>query len=70
MAKPYLFMSGQTSFNSDLFEAEHLMIEDDVASCDIRARTTFGTYIKQFTANEEVQHHAKNRPAIVNYLHI
>jgi hypothetical protein len=64
MAKPYLFMSGQTSFNSDLFEAEHLMIEDDVASSDIRARRTFGTYIKQFTANEEVQHHAKNRPAI------
>ncbi len=64
MAKPYLYMSGQTSFNSNLFEAEHLMIEDDIASTDIRARRTFGTYIKQYTANEEVQHHAKNKAAM------
>lgn len=64
MAKPYLFMSGQTSFNSNLFEAEHLMVEDDIASCDIRSRRTFGTYIKQFTANEEVQHNAKNKQAM------
>jgi hypothetical protein len=64
MAKPYQFMSGQTPFNSSLFEAEHLMIEDDIASSDIRARRTFGTYIKQFTANEEVQHHAKNKHAM------
>jgi Family of unknown function (DUF5906) len=64
MAKPYLYMSGQTSFNSNLFEAEHLMIEDDIASTDIRARRTFGTYIKQYTANDEVQHHAKNKAAM------
>ena len=31
-ARPYQFMSGLTSFNSDLFEAEHLMIEDEQAS--------------------------------------
>jgi hypothetical protein len=63
MAKPYQFMSGQTSFNGNLFEAEHLMIEDDIASCDIRARRQFGAHKKQFTANEGVQHHAKNRQA-------
>ncbi len=60
-AKPYQFMSGATAFNGNLFEAEHLMIEDDVGSFDIRARRHFGAYLKQFTANEGVQHHAKNR---------
>ena len=64
MAKPYLFMSGKTSFNSDLFEAEHLMVEDDIASSDIRSRRSFGNYIKQFSANEEVQHHAKGKQAL------
>jgi hypothetical protein len=64
MAKPYQFMSGATPFNSNLFEAEHLMIEDDVASSDIRSRRNFGAHLKQFTANEGVQHHAKGRPAM------
>jgi hypothetical protein len=63
-AKPYQFMSGATTFNGNLFEAEHLMIEDDVGSFDIRARRHFGAYLKQFTANEGVQHHAKNRQAM------
>jgi hypothetical protein len=57
-------MSGATAFNGNLFEAEHLMIEDDVGSFDIRARRHFGAYLKQFTANEGVQHHAKNRQAM------
>jgi hypothetical protein len=64
MAKPYQFMSGATNFNSNLFEAEHLMIEDDVASFDIKSRRNFGAHLKQFTANEGVQHHAKGRPAM------
>jgi hypothetical protein len=41
-ARPYQFMGGLTPFNSDLFEAEHLMIEDEQASTDIRARRNFG----------------------------
>jgi hypothetical protein len=64
MAKPYQFMSGATPFNGNLFEAEHLMVEDDIASHDIRSRRSFGNYIKQFSANEEVQHHAKGRQAL------
>jgi hypothetical protein len=64
MAKPYQFMSGATPFNSNLFEAEHLKIEDDIAFSDIRARRNFGSHLKQFTANEGVQHHAKGRPAM------
>lgn len=63
-AKPYRYMSGATEFNGDLFGAEHLMIEDDIASCDIRARRNFGTRIKEFTVNEVQSCHPKNRPAL------
>ena len=63
-AKPYQFMAGQTSFNADLFGAEHLMIEDDQSSTDIRSRRAFGAMIKAFAVND-VQHcHGKNRQAI------
>src|SRR5208282_3476396 len=51
-AKPYRYMSGATEFNGELFGAEHLMIEDDIASCDNRARRNFGNRIKQFTVDE------------------
>jgi hypothetical protein len=59
-------MSGQTAFNANLFEAEHLMIEDDVASSDIKARRSFGAHLKQITATQEIQHHAKHRQALTN----
>lgn len=64
MAKPYQFMTGLTSFNSDLFEGEHLMIEDEAASTDIRARRNFGANLKNITVNEVQRHHAKNRVAL------
>jgi hypothetical protein len=63
-AKPYQFMSGLTPFNSDLFEAEHLMIEDEQASYDIRSRRNFGAQLKNITATEWQRCHAKNRVAI------
>ena len=63
-ARPYQFMSGLTPFNSDLFEAEHLMIEDDQASHDIRARRNFGAQLKNITVTEWQRCHAKNRVAI------
>jgi hypothetical protein len=63
-AKPYRYMSGATSFNGDLFGAEHLMIEDECASTDIRTRREFGARIKDFTVNEVQSCHAKNRQAI------
>lgn len=52
-AKPYSFMSGTTEFNSDLFTAEHLMMEDEVPNTDIKSRRNFGAMIKAFTVNEE-----------------
>lgn len=62
-AKPYRYMSGRTTFNGDLFGAEHLMIEDEAPSTDIRARRNLGTKIKAFAANESHSCHPKGLPA-------
>ncbi|MBM4164967.1 MAG: hypothetical protein FJ222_11100 [Lentisphaerae bacterium] len=64
-AKPYQAMSGGTSFNSDLFGAEHLVVEDEQASTDIRARRNFGCQIKNVTVCVDQRLHAKHRDAIV-----
>ena len=63
-AKPYRYMCGATEFNGDLFAAEHLMIEDEVAFTDIRARRHFGARIKDFTVNTVQSCHGKNRQAL------
>lgn len=63
-AKPYPYMTGSTDFNSELFGAEHLMIEDEQASTDIRARRNIGARIKEFTVNEVQRCHAKGRIAV------
>jgi hypothetical protein len=63
-ARPYQFMTGTTSFNSELFGAEHLMIEDESATTLLQARRTFGGFLKQIAANNKQRHHAKNRNAI------
>ena len=62
-AKPYLFMAGKTPFNSDLFGAEHLMIEDESALKDTKSRVSFGHQIKAFTVNETQHCHPKGREA-------
>lgn len=64
-AKPYLALTGKTSFNADHFAGEHLMIEDEVASVDIRARREFGSAIKKITANETQSCHPKNKTALI-----
>jgi hypothetical protein len=63
--KPYQFMTGETGFNADLFGAEHLMIEDEAGSTDLRARRTFGAYLKQICASDTQRMHAKNRTPIM-----
>jgi len=63
-AKPFRYMTGATQFNSDLFMAEHLMIEDEAASTDLRTRKQFGAKIKDFTVNEVQSCHGKNRVAL------
>lgn len=63
MAKPYSYLTGRTAFNGDLARAEHLVIEDEVASSDIRARRNFGSGLKQFTVGEELHVHDKGKIA-------
>ena len=60
-AKPTEYMSGRTPFNADLFAAEHLMIEDEYGSTDLRTRREFGARIKDITVNDVQSCHAKNR---------
>lgn len=62
--KPYEFMMGQTMFNRELFGAEHQMIEDEVASQDLRIRRNFGSFIKKMVANEVLGCHGKHRESI------
>jgi Bifunctional DNA primase/polymerase, N-terminal len=63
-AKPHRYMSGATPFNADLFGSEHLMVEDEEPSTDIRARRNFGTKIKEICANTVHSCHAKHRSAL------
>lgn len=64
-AKPYHFMTGGTQFNSDLFMAEHLMIEDEAASFDFRIRRKLGANLKGMVANEDQRCHPKGRQALM-----
>lgn len=63
-AKPYLYMTGATTFNGDLFRAEHLMVEDEAESIDIRARRRFAASIKSVAVNRDQHCHHKNRTAV------
>lgn len=63
-AKPYQYMIDKTAFNAELFEAEHLCIEDEQTTTDIRARRAFGAQIKQITACDNQRCHAKGKQAL------
>ena len=65
MARPYQYMAGRTEFNADLFDAEHLAVEDDVASSKLADRRAFGAKIKEITANSGQRLHAKGRNAVI-----
>lgn len=65
VTRPYLFMSGRTNFNADLFSCEHLMIEDDVAARDLASRRELGNAIKTMLFNS-IQHcHPKGATGFV-----
>lgn len=65
IGKPYQHMVGGTSFNSDFIGCEHLMIEDDSASTDIRSRRNLGAALKTLTVNTTQRCHQKNREALM-----
>jgi len=64
VGRPYRYMAGDTPFNRDLAAAEHLMIEDEHASTDIRTRRKFGAALKDFTVNREMSIHGKGKEAL------
>ncbi len=59
-AYPYQFMTGETTFNADLFRAEHLVVDDQAESTDYRARRAFTAHIKQITASRQQRCHPKH----------
>lgn len=62
--KPYRAMTGATTFNSELFGGEHLVLEDESASVDIRSRTNFAANIKSMLASMNQSCHAKHAEAV------
>jgi hypothetical protein len=63
-SKPYAYMTGRTDFNADLFGSEHLRLDDEQASTDMRARKAFGARIKELLFGQGQRLHAKHRDAI------
>ena len=59
--KPYRAMTGGTTFNSELFGGEHLMLEDESAAVDIRSRIQFAANIKSLLVNRDQSCHGKNQ---------
>ena len=57
--KPFRYMSGGSSFNGDLFMAEHLCIGDEAAGTDIRTRRHFGKELKQVASEPSHSCHKK-----------
>ncbi|MEI7956942.1 MAG: hypothetical protein WCJ66_17395, partial [Verrucomicrobiota bacterium] len=59
-----VFLRGN-DFNGDLFEAEHLFLDDCTGSLAIRDRLAFGAILKAYTVGATVKGlHAKGRDAI------
>lgn len=64
-AKAERYFSGKTPFNSDLYAAEHLILEDEHCSTRIDHRLKLGAAIKQHTVSTRLSSlHAKGRAAI------
>jgi hypothetical protein len=64
-AKSHQFMTGATDFNAELFEAEHLMLEDEYMSKRGADRARLGAAIKNVTVSTELQScHRKNRTPV------
>lgn len=65
VAKPHRYMTGDTPFNGELFEAEHLMLEDEFMSRRISDRLRLGAALKNFCVATRAQScHRKGRQAI------
>lgn len=64
VADPALWMTGGTTFNSDLWAAEHLAIGDKGLGEDGRERSRLRDELKRITAASDYPLHGKNRDAL------
>ncbi len=64
VADPALFFVGGTTFNSDLWAAEHLAIGDKGLGEDGRERARLRDELKRVTASTDYPLHPKNRDAV------
>lgn len=62
--KPFAYMAGRTTFNSELFYASHLVIEDEFADMGAKGRREFGARLKELVVNEYVSCHGKGLEAV------
>ena len=60
-AKPHQFMTGTTSFNLDLFQSEHLMLEDENEHVSLEKRLHFAAKLKNLCVNQTQRAHGKMR---------
>jgi len=63
-AKAMRYMSGKTEFNADLIGAEHLVLEDEQSSTDMRFRLNMGARIKEIAVNDVHSCHGKGKDAV------
>jgi hypothetical protein len=61
---PYQAFTGATSFNGDLFRAEHLVIDDECEARDMAGRRAIGSHLKQLAVNPTHRCHAKYQQAV------
>lgn len=63
-SSPYKYLTNSTSFNAEIFGAEHALIGDQNHAVDNRSRRAFGSSIKDLVANKEQYVHTKGKTAI------
>jgi hypothetical protein len=59
----YRYLAGRTEFNGDMFEAEHLIVDDDVPFGKYQERMALGSRIKSIVASELHSAHYKFQDA-------
>lgn len=63
-ACPFDYMAGSCDFNSEMFEADHLAIEDKFYRYDMDTRRQFGTRLKELAVNSVQRCHGKGAKAV------
>ena len=65
-SQPFRFMSGGTTFNAEVYGAEHARIDDEGGATDIKLRRKFTDAIKEFSAKRQHSVHPKFQDAFTS----